>query len=83
MTDSLAEYYKLGVNHGAMVLGVRPGSLAAFAGLKFGDIILSFNGVQTEQDNPLLGMIMNCPVGNPVTLEVWRQDRIDTVSIYN
>ena len=82
VTAGLADYYGLGIDHGDMVISVSPGGLAARAGMKSGDIILSLNGTPAEPDNPLLGMMINCPAGSVMTLEVWRQGTIDTVSMY-
>ncbi len=72
VTRGLSEYYGLGVESGALVTEVTTGSPADQAGLQVGDVILSFNGARPEEPTPLLGMMMACPVGDRVTLEVWR-----------
>lgn len=81
VTRGISEYYGLGVEYGALVTEITPGSPADQAGLREGDVILSFNGNRPEEPNPLLGMMMSCPAGNMMTLEVWRQEQINTIQI--
>ena len=81
LTEELAAYYHLDVDYGALVTDVSPESPAALAGLKNGDVILSLNGSKTEEQRPLLGMMMACPSGNEMVMEVWRQNQVDTVRI--
>lgn len=76
---TVSAYYNLGVDSGALVTEVVPGSPAELAGVKAGDVILSFNGTTLDEEVPLLGMIMSCPAGDMVTLEVWRVN--DTVRV--
>ncbi len=83
VTQELAEYYSLGVAYGDLVTEVTRGSPADLAGLKAGDVILSFNGTRPEESTPLLGMMMTCPAGNTVTLEVWRQQQVETVQLFH
>ncbi|OGO22227.1 MAG: hypothetical protein A2144_11995 [Chloroflexi bacterium RBG_16_50_9] len=72
VTRTVSAYYNLGVDSGALVTEVVPGSPAELAGVKAGDVILSFNGTTLDEEVPLLGMMMSCPAGDMVTLEVWR-----------
>ena len=81
VTQGLSEYYGLGVEYGDLVTEVTPGSPADLAGLKAGDVILSFNGTRPEEPTSLLGMMMACPVGNTVTLEIWRQKQVETIQL--
>ncbi len=73
MTPGVSAYYDLGVDSGALVTEVVSGSPADRAGVQVGDVILSFNGAILEEEAPLLGMMMACPAGNRITLEVWRE----------
>lgn len=73
MTPGVSAYYDLGVDSGALVTEVVSGSPADRAGVQVGDVILSFNGAILEEEASLLGMMMACPAGNRITLEVWRE----------
>jgi S1-C subfamily serine protease len=80
VTPGLSEYYGLEVDSGALVTEVVAGSPADQAGVRAGDVILSFNGARPERVS-LLGMMMACPTGNTVTLEVWRENSIRVMEL--
>ncbi len=71
VTREIADYYGLSVDSGALVTEVTRDSLVDRAGIKAGDVIISFNGVRVEEAEPLLGMMRSCPAGRIITLEVW------------
>ncbi len=71
LTPSIADYYQLSVNSGALVTQVTKGSLVDQAGIKAGDIILSFNGVEIGETSPLLGILRSCPMGHAISMVVW------------
>jgi serine protease Do len=58
---------------GALVKVVKPNSPAETAGLRYGDIILTFDGVSVENDEHLVQMVGLAPAGYPVELEVLRE----------
>jgi S1-C subfamily serine protease len=70
VTSNTACCYNLKVDSGALVTQVGNGSPVDLAGIKEGDVILSFNGVAVRESSPLLGMIRSCPVDNDITLGV-------------
>ena len=72
ITPAVSAYYRLGVQYGALVTEVIPGSPADLAGVEAGDVILSFNGTKLNEEVPLLGMMMSCPEGDIVPIEVLR-----------
>jgi len=72
VTPQLSAYYDIGVVSGALVTEVVPDSPAERAGIREGDVIISFNGARLERGAPLLGMMLACPAGHTATLEVWR-----------
>ncbi|MFH0941987.1 MAG: PDZ domain-containing protein [Chloroflexota bacterium] len=80
LTPGLSGYYDLGVDSGALITEIASGSLADKAGLKVGDVILSYNGAAVEKGNPLLGVIRGCPAGSNVVMEVCRGKISQTVS---
>lgn len=57
---------------GALVKVVKPHSPAESAGLKYGDVILTFDGVSVENDEHLVQMVGLTSSGRPVELEVLR-----------
>ncbi len=81
ITPQISAYYDLGVDSGALVTEVIPKSPAARAGMEVGDVVLSFNGVRVEETTPLLGMMMACPAGHGIELEVWRGRSVSTVEL--
>lgn len=73
----LEGFYALKQNTGLLINSVDPGSPAAKAGLRGGDIVLSINGAPVdgrfpEQLPPILNIIASLPVGASVTLVVKR-----------
>ena len=58
---------------GALVKVVKPNSPAETAGLRYGDIILEFDGVAVENDEHLVQMVGLTVSGKSVELEVLRE----------
>ena len=83
VTQGLPEYYGLVAGYGALVTEVTLGSPADQAGLRAGDVILSFNGARPEEQAPLLGMMMACPIGNTVILEVCREAEVRMIELFH
>ncbi len=75
--QGLEEFYSLKQNTGVLINNVDPGSPAAKAGLKPGDILLTLDGTAVdgrfpEQLPPILDMIASKPVGATVKIAVRR-----------
>ncbi len=83
VTPGLSDYYGLGVSSGVLVTEVVSGSPADRTGVQVGDVILSYNGVKLEGEARLLGMMMACPAGNRMTLEIWREQDIRTMELFH
>ncbi len=83
VTPGLSDYYGLGVTSGALITEVVSGSPAGRAGMQVGDVILSYNSVKLDGEARLLGMMMACPAGNRMTLEVWRGGNIRTMELFH
>ncbi len=75
--QDLENFYALELNTGVLVNSVDPGSPAARAGLRPGDIVLSLNGAKVdgrfpEQLPPIQHQIAGQPVGSSLALVVKR-----------
>lgn len=81
ITPQISAYYDLDVASGALITEVIPGSPAGKAGMEVGDVILSFNGARVEETAPLLGMMLVCPAGHKMALEVWRGESVSAVEL--
>ncbi len=82
----LEGFYSLKQNTGLLINSIDPGSPAARAGLRGGDIVLSINGTPVdgrfpEQLPPILNLIASLPVGSTVKLVVKRGEQTTTPSI--
>ncbi len=81
VNDSVAGYYGLGVDCGALVTDVSPGSRAEQAGIRTGDVITRFNGAAITQETPLLGMMRECSPEGCITMEVQNNNTTREVTI--
>lgn len=70
-----------GANHGVVIDSVEPGSPAARAGLKLGDVITAIGGRPVENGNQLVSIISNSPIGKPVELDYLRNGKARTASV--
>ena len=75
--QDLERFYALALNTGLLINSVDPGSPAARAGLRGGDILLAINGQKVdgrfpEQLPPIQNMIASLPVGSMVRLTLKR-----------
>lgn len=90
VSPDVAQQLGLPVDHGLLVLGIRPGSLAARSGLRVGnqpgyigntpvefggDIILAFNGEPLQDQAQLGNLLLLQKPGSTITLTVQRGNR--------
>jgi len=81
LDQSLAESFGLDRPEGALVASVTDNSPASKAGLKTGDVILSFAGKSIGKSSNLPPLVGVTPVGQPVDVEILRNRQRQTVSI--
>jgi serine protease Do len=75
VTPAIAASLGLQGEHGAMVAVVTPNGPGAEAGLKQGDVILSFNGSELKQLRDLPRLVAATAPGTKAALNVWRNGR--------
>ena len=79
VTADIAASLKLPDVSGALVSGVEPGSAAARAGLRQGDVIVSIDGEKLADNNALRNRIAGTKPGSKVAIEVLREGRKQTL----
>jgi serine protease Do len=72
LTQDLAKSFGLDVPRGALIAEVNKDGPADKAGLKRGDVILSYGGKEIRDGSSLRNAVADTPVGKEVTLTVWR-----------
>jgi serine protease Do len=75
LNQSLAESFKLKTPNGALVAKVTPDSAADKAGLKAGDVILTFNGAPVLDAGQLSQRVGVMTPGDKASLEIWRDGK--------
>jgi serine protease Do/serine protease DegQ len=79
LTPDLAKALKLNLTQGVVVTKVQPGTPAAKAGLKAGDVIVGINGRKVESYRDLRNTIGLLRVGDPLSLDVVRGGSRETI----
>jgi Do/DeqQ family serine protease len=75
VTSEIAANLGLKEGKGVLVAQVQPGSAAAEAGIRPGDVILSFNGTEVDDPNSFRNRVASTPPGTEVTLTILRDGR--------
>jgi serine protease Do len=81
LTQELAKSFGITGTQGALVASVSEDSPAAKAGLKEGDVIVTFDGKPVESPRTLPAMVANTPVGHSVPMVVVRDGKRQTVTV--
>jgi len=81
VTDDLAESLNLEAASGALVASVSPDSPASAAGLKVGDVILSFDGKSVNTMRRLPRIVAETQIDKPVQVELWRDGKTISVGV--
>ncbi|OJX14040.1 MAG: hypothetical protein BGO77_01600 [Caedibacter sp. 37-49] len=75
ITPEIAESLDLKTTSGALVGAVASGSPAAKAGIKRGDVILSFDGKPVKESRSLPRMVGEATIGSKVPVTLWRESK--------
>jgi S1-C subfamily serine protease len=70
--EQLARYFQLKDDHGVLVTHVEDDGPAGRAGVKAGDVILSFDGRKVRDGDDLRQAVRRAEPGQEVTLSLWR-----------
>ena len=81
LSEDIAEAQGVQENTGALVAGVTPGSPAAKAGIRDGDVILKFDGKEVTNMRGLPRLVALTPVGKDVDVEVLRKGEHLTIKV--
>ncbi|OSQ49664.1 DegQ family serine endoprotease [Thalassospira alkalitolerans] len=81
VTDDIADSVGLDTSTGAMVAGVSDDGPAKAAGIKQGDVILSFDGREVESMRRLPRIVAETKIGKDVDVVLWRDGEKKTVQV--
>ncbi|MEJ7590365.1 MAG: Do family serine endopeptidase [Planctomycetaceae bacterium] len=79
--DTLSKQFGLNTVKGAVVTDVRPGSPAARAGLKSGDVVLEFDGMAISRPGDLQGRVERASLNEAHKVVVNRDGKTVTVDV--
>lgn len=82
MNKAIAESLGLSKPDGALIAEVSPKGPAAQAGIKSGDVILKYNGVDVKESRTLPRIVGEGPIGKKVPLLIWRNGREMTIEAH-
>ncbi len=81
ISPELKDGLKLKDTKGALVADVSPGSPAQKAGIKRGDVVVSFDGTKIEEMDDLPYAVASTPVGKEVVVKVIRKGKTKSFDI--
>jgi serine protease Do len=81
VNQTVAAYYGLSVNTGALIRGVMAGGPADTAGLEAGDVIVKFGDQDIADVNELLQALYAAQIGQDVEITFWRGNSQQTTHV--
>ncbi len=76
-----AETLKLAEDRGVEVKNVRERSPADTAGIKIGDVILTYNGEKVLGAQQFVRLVHETPQGRKIKIQLWRDGKTQTVTV--
>jgi serine protease Do len=73
VTDDIAQSLNLGATRGALIVSVTPTGPAQAAGLKQGDVVLTFDGKDIDATHALPLTVAETEIGRRVRVVYWRE----------
>jgi serine protease Do len=80
-TPDLARSFGLDKEYGALVGDVMAQGPAEKAGIKRGDVIVSYNGKKIEETTTLPALVASTPVGKTVAVQILRNGKTHTINV--
>lgn len=77
----MAEYFGMDRPNGALIGDLLDDGPAGKAGLKRGDVVVTFDGKPVTDSAHLRNMVSQTPIGKKVELEILRDDRRETLTV--
>src|SRR6266850_5985731 len=81
MGPDLAEWFGVPGGKGAVITDVVDGGPAARAGLRPGDVVVSFEGAPVTESYRLRWLTANAGPGRTVTMGIWRERKLRAVAV--
>ena len=81
LTPDLAQSFGLTVPKGALIAEVQKGGPADKAGLKKGDVVVSYQNQPVSDASAFRNDVANSTIGRKVQLGIWRNDKKQEVSL--
>ncbi|MEJ2730484.1 MAG: Do family serine endopeptidase [Deltaproteobacteria bacterium] len=81
LTSNLAKSFGLAAPKGALIAQVKKGGPADKAGLKKGDVVISYQDRQVADASDFRNDVANSTIGQQVKLGVWRNDKKQEISV--
>ena len=81
LTPDLAQSFGLTVPKGALIAEVQKGGPADKAGLKKGDVVVSYQNQPVSDASAFRNDVANSAIGRKVQLGIWRNDKKQEVSL--
>src|SRR5581483_1466160 len=81
LTKELARSFGLDTTNGVVIAAVERNGPAAHAGLRPGDVVLSYDGKQVTGPEDLPRWVAATKPGTPAKLEIWRDGKRSEVSV--